>query len=232
MKAVILAGGEGKRLLPHTIRLPKPMVPIGTRPILEIVVDRLRRAGIGELILATGYLHDVIHDHFGDGERLGVRIEYSKEDTPLGTAGPLDLLRDRLDSTFLVMNGDILTDLDFHRLVRHHHNRRNTATVVMVCKTEAVDFGVIRLDADDRLIGWAEKPAAKYLVSAGIHLLEPSVLAHVPRRACFTIPELMLTLRDHGLAVRGFLHEGYWQDIGRPHDYEQACRDLANGALA
>jgi len=219
-------------LLPSTIRLPKPMVPIGTRPILEIVIERLRRAGIRELILATGYLHNVIQAHFGDGQRLGVQLEYSMENAPLGTAGPLDLLRHRLDSTFLVMNGDILTDLDFQRLVRHHHHRRNTATVVLVRKTEAVDFGVIRLDGDDRLTGWAEKPAAEYLVSAGIYLLEPSVLEHVPHRTPFTIPELMLTLRDHGLAVRGFLHEGYWQDIGRPHDYEQACRDLANGALA
>ncbi|MBY0277649.1 NTP transferase domain-containing protein [Candidatus Binatia bacterium] len=226
MKAVILAGGEGRRLLPYTTTFPKPMVPVGNRPMLEILLRQLRANGIRDVIVATGYLDEIIRTSLGDGAALDVSIIYSKESRPLGTAGPLDLVRDRLHETFLLINGDVLADLDFARLVRAHRERASDVTIVLARRTETVDFGLVAIDAQQRFVAWDEKPVREHLVSAGIYLVEPRVLAHLPVDTTINLPDFIVALHHAGCVLHGYVHEGYWLDIGRPADYEQACRDV------
>lgn len=226
MKAVILAGGEGRRLLPYTTTFPKPMMPVGNRPMLEILLRQLRANGIREVIVATGYLDEIIRASLGDGAALDVSITYSKESRPLGTAGPLDLVRDRLHETFLLINGDVLADLDFARLARTHRERASDVTIVLARRTETVDFGLVAIDAQQRFVAWDEKPVREHLVSAGIYLVEPRVLAHLPVDTTINLPDFIVALDRAGCALHGHVHDGYWLDIGRPADYEQACRDV------
>lgn len=225
MKAVILAGGQGRRLSPFTNLFPKPMMPIGTTPILEILILQLKKHGFIEFILATGYLEEIIRSYFRDGEEWGVNIRYSKEDSPLGTAGPLDLLRDQLTETFLLINGDIATDLDFYRFRSCHAKEGNTATIGLTKRSVNIDFGVVRLAPTNDFLAWEEKPTVHYLVSAGIYLFEPEALDSLPRNTLFNLPDFVEALHRDNHQVRGFIHEGYWLDIGRPEDYERACRD-------
>lgn len=226
MKAVILAGGEGRRLLPHTMTLPKPMMPVGHRPMLEILVRQLVASGFHEIVIATGYLEEIIRTYFGDGRALGASITYSKESRPLGTAGPLDLIRAQLGETFLLVNGDVLADLDFARLARTHRERASDVTIVLARRAEAIDFGLVEIDAEERFVAWNEKPVIEHLVSAGIYLVEPRVLAHLPAEAMVQLPDLIVSLAQAGCALRAYVHDGYWLDIGRPADYERACRDV------
>ena len=164
MKAVILAGGKGRRLLPYTTNFPKPLMPIGERPILEIVIRQLREHGIRELIIATGYLEEIIRAFFADGEKLGVNITYSKEEEPLGTAGPLNLLRKNLKDTFLMMNGDVLTDMNFSQLLKYHKSQDAVATVAVCKRSVNIDFGVVTLTGSNLFFEWEEKPQIEYLV--------------------------------------------------------------------
>ncbi|MCW5980205.1 MAG: NTP transferase domain-containing protein [Bryobacteraceae bacterium] len=224
MKAVILAGGAGRRLLPYTATFPKPMMPVGHRPVLEIILRQLKAHGIGEVIIATGYLEELIRAYFQDGSKLGLAIEYSREDEPLGTAGPLGLARSRLRESFLLMNGDILTDLDFHRPLAEHRRRNNDVTVILAPRVQAVDYGVVRLADDGTFAAWDEKPSLEYLVSAGIYIMEPGVLDYLPG-GFVNLPDFITLLHGAGLRVRGYIHQGYWLDIGRPDDYEKACAD-------
>jgi NDP-sugar pyrophosphorylase family protein len=231
MKAVILAGGAGRRLHPDTLTVPKPMLPIGERPMLEIIVAQLGRHGIRDLVFATGHLGAVIRDHFGDGRSFGVSIRYSSEERALGTAGPLDLLRPVLDGTFLVLNGDILADLDLGAIVADHRRRGSDATVVLAHHREATAFGVVEIDERGDVASWSEKPIVERLVSAGACVLEPSTLALLPRGVATDLPDFVMALVRAGMRVRAFVHSGYWLDIGRPADYERACRDAARLAL-
>ncbi len=223
MKAVILAGGEGRRLHPHTLTIPKPMMPIGDRPILELLVGQLRRCGITDLVLATGHLDEIIRGHFGDGRDFGVSIRYSKEESALGTAGPLGLVRTALDRTFLVLNGDIFADLDLDAIIADHRQRASDATVVLARHAETFEFGVVGLDERGDVTSWDEKPVVERLVSAGTYVMEPATLAHLEPSAHVNLPELVMTLLRARLRVRGYVHPGYWYDIGRPADYERAC---------
>jgi NDP-sugar pyrophosphorylase family protein len=227
MIAVVLAGGEGRRLLPYTLTIPKPMMPIGERPILEWVVAQLRRAGIDDLVFATGHLGEIIRGHFGDGHAFGVSIRYSTEPRPLGTAGPLDLVRAHLDRTFVVINGDILADFDFRHIVDEHRRLASDATVVLARHLEAVDFGVVGLDDHGNVASWTEKPVVERLVSAGACVLEPSALAHLAPGVHTDLPDFILSLVRAGMRVRGYVHPGRWLDIGRPADVEQARVDIA-----
>ena len=226
MKAVILAGGEGRRLLPYTTTFPKPMMPLGNRPMLEILIRQLHANGIREIVVATGYLDEIIRAYFADGSALDVSITYSKESRPLGTAGPLDLVRDRLDDTFLLINGDVLADLDFARLRRVHAERAADVTIVLARRTEMIDFGLVEIDAEQRFVAWNEKPVLEHLVSAGIYLVEPRVLEHLPRDTAINLPDFVVALDRAGCALRAYVHDGYWLDIGRHADYEQASRDV------
>jgi NDP-sugar pyrophosphorylase family protein len=226
VKAVILAGGEGRRLQPYTTTFPKPLMPVGRQPILELILRQLRHHGVTEAIIATGHLDGLIRAYFQDGGQMDLQLRYSREEQPLGTAGPLSLVRSQLAGTFLLMNGDVLTDLDFGRLRDVHATDRNDVTVVLAHRTQRVDFGVVTMTPTGDLDGWDEKPELRYLVSTGIYLMEPTVLDRLPDGTCLNLPDFMVSLKDAGLRVRGHVHDGYWLDIGRPDDYERACADI------
>ena len=228
MKAFILAGGKGSRLLPYTTNFPKPLMPIKDKPILEIVVNRLREAGIKDIIFGTGHLAELLKAFFGDGEKFGVKISYSREDEPLGTAGPLNLVRDRLTDTFLVMNGDILTDIDFHELINYHRKEKSVATVALSRRTVDIDFGVVTLKNENQFSEWKEKPQIEYLVSTGIYIFEPEALDVLPAEGFFDLPNLIVKLAENGKKVTGYIHHGYWLDIGRASDYAKACEDYGS----
>ncbi|MBW2466817.1 MAG: NTP transferase domain-containing protein [Deltaproteobacteria bacterium] len=228
MKAFILAGGKGSRLLPYTTNFPKPLMPIKDKPILEIVIDRLRKADITDIIFGTGHMAELLQTFFGNGEKFGVKISYSREDEPLGTAGPLNLVRDKLTDTFLVMNGDILTDIRFHELVKYHENEKSTATVALSRRTVDIDFGVVTLDSENQFLEWKEKPQIEYMVSTGIYIFEPEALDVLPGEGFFNLPDLIVKLAENNKKVKGYIHHGYWLDIGRPGDYAKACEDYGN----
>jgi len=228
MKAFILAGGKGSRLLPYTTNFPKPLMPIKDKPILEIVIDRLRKADIKDIILGTGHLAELLQTFFGDGEKFGVKISYSREDEPLGTAGPLNLVRDTLTDTFLVMNGDILTDIDFHELIDYHKNEKSVATIALSRRNVDIDFGVVTLNDANQFLEWQEKPQIEYLVSTGIYIFEPEALDVLPSEGFFNLPDMIIKLGECNKKVTGYVHHGYWLDIGRASDYAKACEDYGS----
>ena len=225
-QAVILAGGRGTRLRPYTIVFPKPLVPVGEHPILELVIRQLAEHNFKDITLAVGFLAELIMAYFGDGSRWGVRLSYSREEQPLGTAGPLALIKERLHQPFLVMNGDLLTDLSFSDVMRYHVERGGVATVVLAHRSVKIDFGVVQVDAEQRLMGWSEKPELSYLVSAGIYIFDPAVLTHIPVGQRLDLPQLVMGLVKDGKPVNTYVHEGYWLDIGRPEDLQRANEDF------
>jgi NDP-sugar pyrophosphorylase family protein len=222
VKAVILAGGRGRRLEPYTSVLPKPLMPVGDRAIVEITVDRLIESGITDITLCVGYLAHLIEAVF-NGRPRGGRLTYVHEDSPLGTAGPLRLVND-LTGTFLVMNGDLLTDLDFRALVDLHRRAGNLVTIATHERRNVIDYGVLHVEPGEspRLVRYDEKPESALTVSMGIYVMEPDVLEHIPNEGYFDFPELIQALLDRGLPVGTFPFSGSWLDIGRRDDYEQA----------
>ena len=225
MKAVVLAGGKGTRLAPYTKILPKPLMPIGDMPILEILMRQMKRAGVDEIILTVGHLAELLRAFFQDGERLGLKIRYSYEDQPLGTAGPLSLV-DGLNDTFLVMNGDILTTLDFRALISYHCDSRALATIAMHKRQVKIDLGVIERNGSNEIKGYIEKPTYDFHVSMGIYVFDPKVLAYIPHNGYMDFPDLILRLIEQKQRVMGYPFDGYWQDLGRPDDYEQAVQEF------
>jgi NDP-sugar pyrophosphorylase family protein len=220
-RAVILAGGKGTRLAPYTTVFPKPLMPLGETPILEIVLHQLERHGFRDVTLAVGYLASLIEAYFGDGSALGLSLHYSREDEPLGTAGPLALV-DGLDAPFLVMNGDVLTTLDYGAFLDAHIASGVVATISTFRRTQTVDFGVIETDANGMVSGYFEKPTSEYLVSMGVNALSPAALELVSPGERLEVPELVLRLVAAGLPVRSLLFDGYWLDIGRHDDFARA----------
>ncbi len=222
---VVLAGGKGTRLLPYTTALPKPLMPVGNYPILEILLRQLAAYGFRDVTLAVGHLAGLIQAYFKDGQDLGLDLKYSYETTPLGTAGPLARLP-RMDRSILVLNGDLLTDIDFGRLVRFHYEKEAIATVGMTRRNEQIDFGVIETDPDGRLIDFKEKPEMEYLVSMGIYVFAPRVVDFIPKSIRFDFPDLLRRLLDNDLKILGYESTDYWMDVGRPADYEKANEDF------
>jgi NDP-mannose synthase len=220
-RAIVLAGGRGTRLAPYTTVLPKPLMPIGDMPILEILVRQLRHAGIRRITLAVGHLAALLQAYFGDGERFGVSLDYSYEDEPAGTAGPLALVGD-LDETFLVMNGDLLTTIDFQGLLDAHRAGGAAVTVGLFERQVPIDFGVVETDADGRVTNYVEKPTLTYEVSVGVYAMEPVVLEHVEAGERVDLPDLVLRLIAAGAEVHAYRFPGTWFDIGRPDDYAAA----------
>jgi NDP-sugar pyrophosphorylase family protein len=220
-QAVILAGGKGTRLRPFTSTLPKPLVPVGDLPIIAIVLRQLKHFGFTDVIISTGHLAELIEAYCGDGKRWGLKIRYVREDKPLSTAGALKLIRG-LQPRFLTINGDLLTTLDFGK-VYDAHRKNGDAAVVAVCeRVRTVDFGVIELDAKDRLCAYTEKPSHRYLVSMGINVFDRGVLKLIKPGEALGIPDLISRIRAGGGTVRGFRNKAHWLDIGRPEDYETA----------
>jgi NDP-sugar pyrophosphorylase family protein len=226
MKAVVLAGGKGTRLAPYTKILPKPLMPIGEMPIVEILLRQMKRAQVEEVIFTVGYLAEFLRLFFQDGERLGLKIRYSLEEQPLGTAGPLSLI-DGLEDTFLVTNGDVLTTLALAELIAYHEEQEAAATIAMHRRQVKVDLGVIELNGDHTVAGYIEKPTYDFMVSMGIYVFEPAVLDYIPYSEYMDFPDLVQALLAAGERVMGFPFDGYWQDLGRPDDYEQAVQDFA-----
>lgn len=226
MKAVILAGGIGSRLAPYTTVLPKPLMPLGDKPILEILIRGLKKQDVGEITLSVGYLSSLIMAYLGKGEQLNIPIEYSHESEPLGTAGPLALV-EGLDSTFLAMNGDLLTDLDFRKIIEFHRSNKADVTVGIYGREVNIDFGVIKTDKDNRLTDYIEKPSIQYQVSMGVYVLEPVVLEFIPRNKRFDFPDLIKALLLENKRVCAYVHSGYWLDIGRTEDYLRAQNELS-----
>ncbi len=225
MKAIVLAGGKGSRLAPYTKVLPKPLMPIGDMPILEIIIRRMKQAGIEDVILAVGHLSELLRAFFLNGERFGLRISYSCENQPLGTAGPLSLV-EGLNETFIVTNGDVLTTLSFESLLEFHKRMGAVATIAMHNRKVKINLGVIQRNGSWQVKGYVEKPTYDFQVSMGIYVFEPKVLSYINHAQYLDFPDLVKTLIDHREPVFSFPFDGYWEDLGSPEDYMRAVEDF------
>lgn len=246
MRAVILAGGRGVRLAPVTQVIPKPLVPLGGKPILEIVIGQLKKHGFRHITLAVGYMADLIRAYFGDGGKFGVQIDYSFESEPLGTAGPLALIGG-LDDTFLVMNADVLTDLNYRTLVDYHRTHGAIATVSAYERQVSIDLGVIIKDGGCQIRDYVEKPSYTHLVSMGVYVFEPDILDYIPGKGhlqavrnqeaglaaskgkpsgYLDFPDLVKHLLSLNQIVNFYQFDGYWLDIGRHEDYAKANEEF------
>ena len=225
MHAVILAGGKGTRLKPYTAEIPKPLVSVEDKPIIEVLLRRMRRDGVTEVHIAVNHLAHLIMAVLGDGSKMGMDIKYSLEDEPLSTVGPLKLI-DNLEDNFLVANGDILTDIDFRKLFDNHIESGARMTVATHCRKTKIDYGVMNIAADGLVRSFSEKPIYELTVSMGIYVFNKSILDLVPERKPFGFDNLMLTMIRRQQPVNTFPYDGYWMDIGRPDDYERAKTDV------
>jgi NDP-sugar pyrophosphorylase family protein len=217
VRAVLLMGGRGTRLAPHTTVLPKALIPIDDTPVAEILIRQLYRAGITDIVLAVGHLSGLIEAYFGDGARWRVQLSYSKEEAALGTAGPLALVPG-LDSTFFVMNGDLLTTLDIQEMLRFHRREGAMVTVGVFRREVPISFGVIEAGELD-VLNYVEKPTLSYEVSVGAYVMEREALDHVPKGRPFDLPELVKVLIAAGAPIKAFRFSGHWLDIGSHDDY-------------
>jgi len=230
LEAVIMAGGFGTRLQPLTNDTPKPMLPVGGRPLLEVAVSQLQRAGIRRVNVTTHYLPDKIVNHFGDGRRFGVELNYVNEESPLGTAGALQLL-EPWSTTLLVMNGDILTDVNIRSLLSYHREHDAAFTVAVRQYEFRVPYGVV--EGEEGMVrAIVEKPELSFFVNAGIYLIEPEVREFISPGFRLDMPDLVRSLIDAGRRVANFPVREYWLDIGRHTDYEQAQQDIRNGKVS
>lgn len=223
MKVVILAGGRGVRLAPYTTVFPKPLVPLGHKPILEIIIRQLVHYGFKDIVLSVGYLSELIRAYcenvdLGDPE---VKIDYAQEINALGTAGPLRLI-EGLDETFMVMNGDVLTTLDYHKLLDYHRQQNACLTIALHRRKIKIDLGVIHLTDDGQIDEYIEKPEHECLVSMGVYVYEPEVLEYIKPGEYLDFPDLVQNLLKDGKKVAGFHSDAFWLDIGRHDDYALA----------
>jgi NDP-mannose synthase len=224
---VILAGGKGTRLMPYTTSLPKPLVPVGDYPILEILIRQLASQGFKKITLAVGHLAGLIQAYFKDGREWGVELSYAYETRPLGTAGPIARLP-HSDRAILVLNGDLLTTLNFAELVRFHYESRAAATIGTKRRTETVQFGVIETSTNGQITQYKEKPNLDYLVSMGIYVFSSEVREYIPPSEKFDFPDLVQRLLQDEQRVVAYESGDYWLDIGRPDDYQRANEEFPN----
>jgi len=229
LSAVVMAGGYGTRLRPVTEELPKPMLPIGDRPLLELILHQLRDAGIKRVNLATHYKKDIIANHFGDGQNFGVEIRYVEEDQPLGTAGALSLLEPS-NEPLLIINGDVLTRVDFHAMLDFHRYHKADMTVA-VCQYELrLPHGVVETDGT-AITGISEKPVIRHFMNAGIYLLNPEMCRFVPIGHSYDMTDLINKVITEGCRVVSFPLREYWLDIGQAEDYQKALKDIEERAI-
>ncbi|MDB5526954.1 MAG: Nucleotidyl transferase [Devosia sp.] len=224
-RAIILAGGRGTRLRPYTVVLPKPLMPIGEYPILEVVIRQLARCGFDHITLAVNHQAELIKAFFDDGRKWRVRIDYSLEDRPLATMGPLRLVRD-LPENFLVMNGDILTDLDFGAFHDEHVAKASLFTISAHRREQRIDYGVLESNGEGELVAFREKPRTQYEVSMGVYMASRAILDFIPPEQAYGFDNLMLDLIAAGRKVAVRNYPGYWLDIGRPDDYAEAIEQF------
>jgi NDP-mannose synthase len=225
MMAVILAGGKGTRLKPFTMTIPKPLLPLGDVPILEVVLRQLATAGVRRVVMTLGHMAHLFVGAIGDAARFGLNIDYCYEEEPLGTAGPIRLVRD-LEDNFLVMNGDLLTTLDFGDLMNSHARHHAWGTIALHQREVKIDYGVVETTTDGRLDNYIEKPTIHYEASMGINVLSRRCVDFIPASGPFQMPELMLAMKKAGKPVLCYKTDCYWQDIGRFDDYQQASADF------
>jgi NDP-sugar pyrophosphorylase family protein len=221
VRVVILAGGKGTRLKPYTAVFPKPLMPIGQMPILEVVLRQLKSQDFKNITLSVNHLADLIRTFFGDGSKLGLDITYCLEDKPLGTAGSLSLVQD-LSENFLVMNGDLLTTIDYRQMMRSHVDSGAAATVGIFPREVKIDFGVVEIGTGGEILGYKEKPKLEYTVSMGVNAFHKSVLQVIPKNEYLDMPNLIMKLKSSGKKVISYRSDCEWLDIGRPDDYERA----------
>lgn len=225
MRAIILAGGKGARLRPYTVVLPKPLMPIGDYPILEVIVRQLVQNRFTHVTMAVNHQARIIQSFFGNGEQWGIHIDYSFETKPLSTMGPLRLIDD-LPENFLVMNGDILTDLNFQKFLDEHIANGNNFTIAAFQRVLKSEYGVLNIDDHGKLCGFQEKPVYNLDVSMGIYAVNRAVIHHIPQDTSYGFDNLMLDLLAEGNPAAVIRHNGYWLDIGRPDDYMQAIDEF------
>ncbi|MFC1812449.1 sugar phosphate nucleotidyltransferase [Thermodesulfobacteriota bacterium] len=224
MKSVILAGGKGTRLAPYTTVFPKPLVPVGEMPILEIIIRQLAAAGFTGVTLSIGYLGELIRAFFATHKKLSglLDIQFVHEDEPMGTAGSLTMIPD-LDTTFLVMNGDVLSTIDLNKLIAFHKDQKAALTIAGYQKKVNIDLGVLELDSTGEVVkGYIEKPEKIYPVSMGIYIYEPDAVQYIPQNQYFDFPDLVLKLIENGKKVACFQNNDIWLDVGRADDYAHA----------
>jgi len=225
MKAVILAGGEGRRLRPFTYVIPKPLMPIGELPIIEIILKQLKNNGFNDIIISTGYKENLIRMFLnGADKKHNLNIKYSHEDKPLGTVGSLSLIKDELNEDFILMNGDTLCTVNYNELMKYHKKSGNIATITLHKKEIKINFGVVKLD-NVSIIDYIEKPTHTYFVSIGVYVFKPDVLKYIPDGK-LDFPDLIKILIRNNEKVGGYIFDDYWQDIGRQEDYMKANEDI------
>lgn len=224
-QAVILAGGKGRRLEPYTTCVPKPLMPIGGRPILEIVVEQLNYYGFRHIKMAVGHLSGLIEAYFGYGKKFGVQIDYSFENKPLGTVGPLSIIRD-LNKNFIVLNGDLVTDLNFSNFFKFHIKEGNIATVGIYKKSIKIDLGVINLSNHKNITDYIEKPTLQYYVSMGIYAFNKKITEFIPKNKKYDFPDLINLLIKNKQKVSAYFFNGYWRDIGTHEEYRNVNEEF------
>lgn len=225
-QAVVLAGGKGTRLQPFTHILPKPLLPVEQRPILDIVLTQLARQGCSKATLAIGHLGHLIEIYCDGAQRWSLEIEYFRESSPLGTVGALAQIESLPATPFIVMNGDVLSDVSFPALLKSHVDSGAELTIASFSRTTRDELGIIDADWSGRLLAYHEKPEHRYLVSMGIYVFEPSAVKLIPRDAAMDLPNLVQALLERGRHVHAYAHDGYWLDLGRPDDFALANQDF------
>lgn len=220
MKTVLLCGGEGTRLRPYTYNIPKPMLPLGKHPILEFVINNLKRNGLTDITITLGYLKDQIIDYFGDGSKFGVRIEYAVEERRMNTAGSLVPILNELDDTFLVAMGDHLTNINLRKMIEYHEEKRNIATIGLKRTGLPFEYGIVQLNEDKTIAEFKEKPIIESLINAGIYVFEPEARKYIKEGADFAKDVFPEILNDRK-KISGYVFDDFWLDIGRIPDYEQ-----------
>ena len=221
MQTIILAGGKGTRLNPYTSILPKPLVPVGECPILEIIIKQLRKYGVRDLIISTGHLAQLIESYFGDGKRFGVRIRYVREEKPLGTAGAIGIIK-RLEKNFIVMNGDILTTLNYRKLFNFHLAKKGIAAIGITKRLIKDEYGVIKIGRALDLEDYIEKPTHAFHISMGVNVLSAGCRDYIKKGESITMPELFLRMKESKEKIYCYESRDFWLDIGMVEDFQTA----------
>lgn len=224
-KAIILAGGKGTRLRPYTMTLPKPLVPLGDKPILELIIEQLKAHGFTQVTITVNHMAEIIKAFFGDGSKWGVKIDYTMESKALSTMGPLTLVED-LPEDFLVMNGDVLTDLNFTEFYENHVSNNSIFTIASHRRSEKIDYGLLHHDENNKLTKFEEKPHYDFLVSMGVYMVSKRVMEYIPEDTFFGFDHLMYKLLEVNKPATVYEFGGFWLDIGRPSDYELATEKI------
>ena len=225
MAAVVLAGGKGTRLMPETEEIPKPLLPVGGQPVVEILLKQMQRTGVKIIHLAVNHLAEKIEAALGDGSKLGLQISYSHEKKPLSTVGPLKLI-DNLPEYFIVANADVITDLNFEKMFKQHLDSKSDLTIASYQRQSQADYGVLSVDENDHVVGFNEKPIFNFVVSMGIYVFSKKILDFVPSDTAYGFDSLMYELLDKNAAISSYPFDGYWLGIGRHDDYAKANNDV------